>query len=251
MQAHLRLACRANVPVRLVAAAFLLAFWATPAAASEASFGDPDDVALRLDLKTVSHSKDGASVTYTAETYESFPDAAAAFKWRIDRNGDGVFEVNAFAEWDVNALIGGVEAGGGDIQLAPATVSRPAPNAIRVTFPVSAFAGSTSYGYVVIAETDLNDDGETDPNEFDRAPDAGVIQHSLAEAPAPGSASEAPLPQQQPGQAAGESKAAGARRTGSLPRTGAKVALLAIAGIGLTAFGVRLTSSAKGDREEA
>lgn len=144
---------------------------------------DPDDVPLRLDLKTVSHTNDASWITYTAETYEQFPDQFADFKWALDTNGDAISEFIVFAEWDDerNALHGGVEVDdASETELAPGTVWRTAPNAISVAFPTNVLGGSTFYRYLAWAVTDLNLDGEEQPGEWDVAPNAGLYQHDLA-----------------------------------------------------------------------
>lgn len=168
-----------------LAAALVLLWIPGPTGAAPGNTTDPDDVPLQLDLKSISHANDGSSVTYTAETYENFPDQAAAFKWGIDRNGDESFDLIVFAEWesDVTALVGGVEDAA-ENPVAEATVSRPAPNAIQVVFPVSVLSGATSYRYAASAEDDVNGNEETDPGEQDLAPDAGLVTHDLGSAPA-------------------------------------------------------------------
>jgi hypothetical protein len=165
-------------------AAALVLMWAPgPTGAAPGSNTDPDDVALQLDLKSVSHTNDGSSITYTAETYENFPDKAADFKWGIDKNGDESFDLFASAEWDVTELVGGVEDAA-ENPVADAAVSRPAPNAIKIVFPVSVLSGAASYRYAASTEDDVNGNGVTDPGEQDLAPDAGLITHDLGSAPA-------------------------------------------------------------------
>jgi hypothetical protein len=222
--------------VFVVAAALVVG--ASPAGAASSSLGDADDVPLRLDIKTVSHANDGSTVYLATETYEPFSDQDAAFKWRIDVNGDGVFEVNAFAEWDLGAMVGGVEAGGGDVILSSATVSRPAPNVILLSFPASVFGGASSYSYVAIAEDDVNQDGETEPGEFDRAPDVGVIQHVLAAGAPQVSAAAGP---------AGPAVLPAKARTAdpAIPHTGSNLALFGTIGAVVAALGLRLVAVAR------
>jgi hypothetical protein len=177
----------------LLAVALILGIPAS-ASAGPGSGADPDDVMARLDLKTLSHADDGSSITYTAETYEAFPDKAAAFKWGIDKNGDEGFDLIVFAEWDEGRLVAGVDDAA-ENRVAPATVSRPTPNAITVSFAASVLGGATSYRYGAIAEDDRNGNGETDPGEQDLAPDVGLYRHDLgagASAPAP-AATPAPV----------------------------------------------------------
>jgi hypothetical protein len=166
-----------------LAAALVLTWAPGPTGATPGSYTDPDDVALQLDLKSVSHTNDGSSITYTAETYENFPDKAAAFKWGIDKNGDESFDLFAFAEWDRTELVGGVDDAA-ENPVAEATVSRPAPNAIKIVFPVSVLSGATSYRYAASTDDDVNGNGESDPGEQDLAPDAGLVTHDLGTAPA-------------------------------------------------------------------
>jgi hypothetical protein len=145
-----------------------------------------------LDLKSTSHSNDGTSVTYIAETYDNFTDKLADFDWGIDTNGDENFDLIVFAEWDRTKLVAGVEDPA-ENPVADATVSRPAPNAIKVSFPASALGGAKAYRYGVATHDDLNGNGEIDPGEQDLAPDTGLYDHDLgtatgSPAPARGSA---------------------------------------------------------------
>ena len=126
--------------IGLFAVALILAIPA-PTAAGPGSGTDPDDVVSRLDLKALSHADDGSAMTYTAETYEAFPDRSAAFKWGIDKNGDEGFDLVVFAEWDEGRLVAGVDDAK-ENKVASATVSRPAPNAITVSFPAAVLGGA-------------------------------------------------------------------------------------------------------------
>ena len=172
------------------AAALVLMWTPGPIGAAPGSNTDPDDVALKLDLKSVSHADDGSSITYIAETYEDFSDNDAAFKWGIDTNGDESFDLIAFAEWDAatSGLIAAVDDAA-ENEVARGTVSRPAPNSIQAVFPISVLGGISSYRYGASAEQDLNGNGESDPGEQDLAPDAGLYTHNLGSAPA----SQAPV----------------------------------------------------------
>ena len=163
----------------IVIALAVAALWSpsTPASALSASEADPDDVTLRLDVKTVSVANDASSVTYTVETYEAFPDAFADFRWGIDKDSDQDFDLFVSVEHD-RKLIGKVEDAAEE-EIAAATVTRPSPNSLRVSFPASALAGITSYGYSVRALSDLNDNGEADGGEQDLAPNTGLYQHRL------------------------------------------------------------------------
>jgi hypothetical protein len=173
---------RSLAPVWLFAIGLML-LSLPPAAAAPGSGSDPDDVPLRLDLKTVSHADDGSSITYTAETYEEFPNNLAAFKWTIDKNGDQRFDLIVFAEWEENELVAGVD----DMDeepVAEATPSRPAPNTIQVSFSAKVIGSASSYDYRASAEDDLNDNGETEAGEQDVAPDSGLYRHDLGVAAA-------------------------------------------------------------------
>jgi hypothetical protein len=147
------------------------------AAAEAGSFTDPDDVNLPLDLKNSAHDNDGSTVTYTVETYEPFNDASADFRWGIDKTGDQKEDVVISVEYD-GQLVGKVEDSE-ENQLGSATVTRPGPNSLRVSFPRKFLEKTTAYGYSVRALTDRNDNGEADPGEFDMAPDTGFAQHRL------------------------------------------------------------------------
>src|SRR5207237_4004270 len=61
---------------------------AVRAQSAPCSFSDPDDVNLPLDLKTLTHENDDATITYTVETYDPFEDRQADFKWAIDKDND-------------------------------------------------------------------------------------------------------------------------------------------------------------------
>jgi hypothetical protein len=185
----------------------LVALWVLPASALSASETDPDDVILRLDIKTVSVANDASSITYTVETYEAFPDAFADFRWGIDKDGDQDFDLFVSVEND-GKLIGKVEDAAEE-QVANATVTRPSPNSLRVSFPASALAGVKSYGYSVRALTDSNDNGEADAGEQDLAPNTGLYQHRLdVAAPPPGPAPAAPPAATTPAPAPAAPKAA-------------------------------------------
>ena len=64
---------------------------------------------MRLDLKTLTHAQDGASIVYTAETYAPFSDQSANFKWGVDRDRDEAFDLIVFTEWRDGKLVGGVK----------------------------------------------------------------------------------------------------------------------------------------------
>jgi hypothetical protein len=171
---------RSFAPVWLFAIGLMLLSLPS-AVAGPGSASDADDVPLRLDLKTASHTNAGSSITYTVETYEEFPDNLAAFKWAIDKNGDQRFDVIVFAEWESNELVAGID----DVNeepVAEATVSRPAANAIQVSFSANVLGNLSSYEYRTSAEDDRNGNGETDAGEEDVAPDSGLYRHELASA---------------------------------------------------------------------
>jgi hypothetical protein len=175
----------------LGAVALVLLLAPVSAGAIPGSATDPDDVPLPLDLKTVSHADDASSVTFTVETYEDFPNDVADFKWGIDTNGDESFDLIVFGEWDGSALIAGVDDTA-ENQLAEGTISRPAPNAIRVSIPLNVLGKVASFRYGATAITDLNDNGEADAGEQDLAPNTGLYQYKLgstAPAPAPANGS--------------------------------------------------------------
>jgi hypothetical protein len=210
----LRFLCARRRPSFLIGAALLgLSVFSLPASALSASETDPDDVTLRVDIKAVSVANDASSITYTVETYEAFPDAFADFRWGIDKNGDQNFDLFVSAEND-GKLMGKVEDAAEE-QVAGATVTRPSPNSLRVSFPASVLAGVKSYGYSVRALTDLNDNGEADAGEQDLAPNAGVYHHSLDASPA--APAPAPPATTAPPAAAPAPKAGGERAAASAP----------------------------------
>src|SRR5438105_15850447 len=73
------------------------------------SFTDPDDVNLPLDLKTLTHTSDASTITYTVETYEPFKDDQADFSWGIDKNNDGVVDDYVSVEFESKKLEGKFE----------------------------------------------------------------------------------------------------------------------------------------------
>jgi hypothetical protein len=183
MNTRVRLTSRRVFALGGLAAALFFTWAPGPSGAAPGSNTDPDDVSLKLDLKTTSHANDGSTVTYSAETYENFSDKLADFKWGIDKNGDESFDLIVFAEWDRTELVAGVDDAA-ENPVAEATVSRPAPNSIQVTFPASVLGGATSYRYGVSAQDDLNGNGESDAGEQDLAPDTGLYDHNVGSAPA-------------------------------------------------------------------
>lgn len=169
-------ACLREAGIVLAIVAFILGVPGM-ATASEGNAVDPRDVGTRLDLKALAHADDGALIVYTAETHAPFTDQLAAFKWGIDRDHDEAFDLIVFTEWRGGKLIGGVKDATGR-QVASATVSRPGPAAIKVSFPAELLGGAATYRYAANAEGDL-------------APNSGLIQHRLGGlSPARASASE-------------------------------------------------------------
>jgi hypothetical protein len=167
--------CRAALASTLRAAgisAVTVAVLAAPAVArtDEGPVADPRDVGIHVDLKSLTHARDGSSIVYTAETYAPFSDQSAVLKWGIDRDGDEAFDLIVFTEWRAGKLAGGVKDSGGR-QVAAAAVSRPGPAAIRVTFPAEVLGGADVYRYAV-------DAGST-ADERDMAPNSGLIHHRL------------------------------------------------------------------------
>ena len=155
----------------------LLMVQGPPIRAESASFTDPDDVNLPLDLKTLSHENDASTVTYTVETYEAFKDTDADFRWGIDKNNDKKVDNFVSVEFD-GQLLATVEDAD-ENQIGHATVTRVGPASLRVTFSRDVLGGVASYGYQVRALSDKNGNGEADPGETDMAPDTGFYQHRL------------------------------------------------------------------------
>lgn len=158
------------------------------AAANEGNLVDPRDVGTPLDLKGLAHTDDGAVIVYTAETHAPFTDQSAAFKWGIDRDHDEAFDLIVFTEWRGGKLVGGVKDATGH-QVASATVSRPGPTAIRVSFPAELLGGAATYRYAANAEGDLG-------------PNSGLVQHRLGGLPSTPAATEAATPAPRPAPAA-------------------------------------------------
>jgi hypothetical protein len=169
----------------------LLVAVAAPGGAATAMTGggsDPvDGPDPSLDIRAVTHSDDDTTITYTVETFRPLSDDDVDFRWSLDLNGDGRSDLAVATQWesDRHVLVAAVE----DIRervVARATVSRPAPDAVRVTFPRAVLGPVTEYRYTVIGVTDLDHDGETASNERDIAPDSGSFEHRLGSGgPAP------------------------------------------------------------------
>jgi hypothetical protein len=161
-----------------LAGALMLAVASLPAGATQGGFTDADDVPLALDLKAMSHTNDERRVTYTVETWQSFPDQQANFRWALVRSGAAAPGLFVSVRW-VGGLVAAVTDGTGK-PVAEATAGRPAPNALRVSFPTSALGESGAYGYHVTAVTDLDGDGVGGAGEVDEAPDSGSYKHGLS-----------------------------------------------------------------------
>jgi LPXTG-motif cell wall-anchored protein len=181
------------------------------ATANEGNLVDSRDVGTPLDLKGLTHADAGASIVYTAETHAPFTDQAAAFQWGIDRDLDEAFDFIVFTEWRSGKLVGGVKDATGR-QVASATVSRPGPTAITVSFPAELLGGAASYRYAVNADGDL-------------APNSGLVQHRLAAATSAPATPPAVAPP--PAEAAAPAavtaaprRASGAAAAANLPKTG-------------------------------
>ena len=203
-------------------------------AASEVRTDDPRNVGTRLDLKTLTHAQDGPSIVYTAETYAPFSDQIAVFKWGVDRDRDESFDLIVFTEWRDGKLVGGVKDVGGR-QVATATVSRPGPTAIRVSFPSEVLGDAAAYRYAVSAETA--------PGERDLVPNSGLIQHRI------GAVAPAPAPAREAAAAAPAPAPVPAPTTAHLPRTGpADRALLSLSGLALLTGGAFVTLGARRSR---
>jgi hypothetical protein len=141
------------------------------------SFTDPDDVNLPLDLKTLTQESTASTITYTVETYEAFKDSQVDFNWGIDKNNDGAVDDYVSVEYENNKLDGKFEDPN-EKDLGNATVSRPTPNSLRVSF-ARKLIGTAAYQYRVTALNDTNGNDEEDPGETDVAPDSGFHPHRL------------------------------------------------------------------------
>ena len=142
------------------------------------SFTDPDDVNLPLDIKTVTHSNDASTITYTVETYAPFKDDQADFAWGLDTNNDNKVDTVVGVEFEDGKLDAKVETPD-EKELGPATVTRTGPASLRVSFSRRFIGAADSYQYRVTAISDLNHNDEADPGETDVAPDTGFFTHRL------------------------------------------------------------------------
>ena len=146
-------------------------------AAPPVSFGDPDDVNLPLDLKTLTHQNDDATIVYSVETYELFDDQQADFKWALDTNGDSKIDRLVSVEWEDGKLVAKVEDTK-EKELGKAEVNRNGAASLQVSF-ARRLVGTAEYQYQVTAVSDTNGNDEDDPGEVDLAPDAGFQLHRL------------------------------------------------------------------------
>jgi len=142
------------------------------------TFTDPDDVNLALDLKTLTHTNDATTITYTVETYEPFRDDQADFFWSIDKDNDQKVDTLVGIEFEDGKLDAKVETPD-EKEIGPATVTRTGPASLRVSFSRKFIGSAASYQYRVTAVTDLNHNDEEDPGETDIAPDSGFYTHRL------------------------------------------------------------------------
>jgi LPXTG-motif cell wall-anchored protein len=220
------------------------------ATAGEGTTSDPRELGTRLDLKGLTHADDGSAVVYTAETYAPFTDRSAAFKWGIDRDGDEDFDLFVTTEWRGGKLAGGVKDAAGK-ELATAAVSRPGPNAIKVSFPVAVLGGAGAYRYAVNAGHAEGEGGG------DLAPDAGLLQHRLGTIGGPSgtqtrAAAAAAPAEPVPVDAAPPSREAAAASApeANLPTTGSDDgrALLPVAGAAFMAGGALIAAAPRGGR---
>ena len=151
---------------------------AVQAQQAPASFTDPDDVNLPLDLKTLTHSNDATTITYTVETYEPFRDDQADFFWGIDKDNDQKVDTLVGVEFEDGRLEAKVETPN-EKEIGPAKVARIGPASLRVSFDRKFVGSAASYQYRVTAVSDLNHNDEEDPGETDVAPDTGFYTHRL------------------------------------------------------------------------
>jgi len=135
-------------------------------------------VNLPLDLKTLTHTSDASTITYTVETYEPFKDDQVDFAWGIDKNNDQAVDTLVSVEFEDGKLGAKVETPD-EKEIGPATVARIGPAALRVSFSRQLIGSPASYQYRVTAISDLNHNDEADPGETDVAPDTGFYQHRL------------------------------------------------------------------------
>jgi len=164
--------------VVIAAIALLLASVSSVSAVAQpASFTDPDDVNLPLDIKTVSHDNPGSSVVYTVETFEPFEDRQVDFKWALDTNNDQQVDRLVSVEFEGGKVVAKVEDAK-EKELGPATAERAGPNGLRISFSRE-LLGTASYQYRVTAVTDKNRNEEDDSGETDMAPDSGFHPHQL------------------------------------------------------------------------
>jgi len=171
---------RATALVGLTAGTILglVGLHSVPARADKACFSHPKTKPqLKLHLKTVCHDSDASTITYTMEAHEAFQDRDVDLRWGIDKNGDQKYDLFVSVEFD-GALTATVEDAN-ENQVGHATVTRTAPNALRVSYSRQFLGGVSSYGYNVRAVTDLNGNGEVEPGEEDVAPESGFYQHRL------------------------------------------------------------------------
>ncbi|MGH9196342.1 MAG: hypothetical protein ACRD1T_11450, partial [Acidimicrobiia bacterium] len=153
--------------VLIVLIASLLAIpFAPPAAAYPGGWTDPDDVSTPLDLKSGSHNDDLSIFEFVIQTYGNWPDSFAdLFAWYMDTTGDGFADYGVFVYWNGYSLVGQVETPSSII--GSANVSRPASNALRVTFNRSTIGNPNGYLYQAFTWFDTNGNGIDEDNEVD------------------------------------------------------------------------------------
>jgi hypothetical protein len=164
--------------VQIAALVGLLCLRPAPVVAEAACFNDPADMHSGLDIKTACHDNDASSITYTVETYGPFTDTDADFEWVLYTNDDQRYDLVVSVGFEDGRLVAKVEDPN-EKEKGRATVSRPAPNSLRLSYARNVLGGVTAYRYNVKAVTDADRNGEADPGEYDLAPDSGEYQHRL------------------------------------------------------------------------
>lgn len=146
-------------------------------AASTATADDPDDVSTPLDIRTVTASSSSSTLTFTDTLYGAVPDAGTAeIVWAVDADNDGTVDVEIGAALDGGTWSAAVHDPTLTTEVAPATVSRPGPDAIAVSFPRAAIGSPAAYTFTSASRYDLDGDGAFQDDEIDEAPDLGWVE---------------------------------------------------------------------------
>jgi hypothetical protein len=180
----------------LAVAVLTLTALIAPASAESGELADPDDTAVALDIKEVTHADSDTTITYTLETQGDWtPADGNLIAWILDVDDDGTADACVVVRDDpFDAVVYDCEDPDPGFADATATLDA-ATNILTVSWPIDALedAGigtATSYQYKVVTIDDAGADpfDAADPGADDFAPDEDAdetfVTHQLGDATA-------------------------------------------------------------------